>query len=553
MTRPIHGFVPYPPEIAAEYRKKGYWEGVTLGEHLDRWVERYGERIAIVAGDERVTYRELGERVERVASHLAALGIGPRDRVVVQLHNVPEFLYLSFALFKLGALPVMALPAHRETEIRYLIEFSQAVAYAAPVEFRGFSYVDMIRSLEPGLPTLKHLLIAGRDVPQGVQSIDRMLAGKDERGAAIAAQCNPTPSDVAFFLLSGGTTGLPKLIPRTHDDYAYNFKVAAEVSGLDSDSVYLVALPVSHNFPLGCPGALGAFALGAKVVLALSPSPDTAFAVIQRERVTITAQVPAVTIQWLDSPLRGQFDLSSLRVLQVGGSRLPAEVARRVKPLLGATVQQVFGMAEGLLNYTRLEDPDEVLFETQGRPASPADEIRIVDWEGRPAAADAPGELLTRGPYTIRGYYNAPEHNAKAFTGDGFYRTGDVVRITAGGNLSVEGRVKDLINRGGEKISAEEVENLILRHPAVQNVAVVAMPDRVMGEKVCAFVISRPGAALSLEALRRFMDATGISKFKLPERLELVERFPLTTVGKVSKKDLREAIATKLREEGGVR
>jgi 2,3-dihydroxybenzoate-AMP ligase len=284
-------------------------------------------------------------------------------------------------------------------------------------------------------------------------------------------------------------------------------------------------------------------------VLALSASPDTAFPVIERERVTITAQVPAVTIQWLDSPLREKHDLSSLRVLQVGGSRLPAEVAQRVKPLLGATVQQVFGMAEGLLNYTRLDDPDEVLWNTQGRPASEADEIRIVDWNGDPAAAGSPGELLTRGPYTIRGYYLAPEHNAKAFTADGFYRTGDVVRLTPSGNLSVEGRVKDLINRGGEKISAEEVENLILGHAAVQNVAVVAMPDRVMGEKVCAYVILRPEGALTLEELRLFMDRAGISRFKLPERLEIVERFPLTTVGKISKKDLREDIAAKLRAE----
>lgn len=549
MTERLEGFVPYPAEAADNYRRLGYWKGLTLGDHLDQWVARYGERIALVAGEERVSYRVLGARVACLASHLAALGIGPRDRVVMQLNNVPEFLYLSIALFKLGALPVMALPAHRETEIRYLLEFSGAVAYAAPVEFRGFNYVDMMRRIAPGTPTLKHLLISGNDVPAGTQSIGRMLAGTDANGAAIAARCRPSPSDVAFFLLSGGTTGLPKLIPRTHDDYFYNFDASADVSAVDSDTVYLAALPISHNFPLGSPGIMGTLSRGGRVVLALSPNPETAFPVIERERVTITAQVPAVTIQWLDSPLRTKHDLSSLRVLQVGGSRLPAEVAQRVKPMLGATVQQVYGMAEGLINYTRLDDPEEVLFNTQGRPASPADEIRIVDWNGNPAAAGAAGELLTRGPYTIRGYYNAPEHNARAFTADGFYRTGDLVRITAEGNLSVEGRVKDLINRGGEKISAEEVENLVLGHPTVQNVAVVAMPDRVMGEKVCAYVIPRAGAAPTLEELRQFMNRAGISKFKLPERLELVEQFPLTTVGKISKKDLREDIAAKLRAE----
>jgi len=546
----LEGFVPYPADIAESYRRQGYWSGRTLGAHFDQWVERFSERIAIVSDEQRITYRELGERVANVASHLAAAGIRPGERVVLQIHNVPEFLYVAIALFKIGALPVMALPAHRESEIRYLIEFSEAVAYAAPLAFRGFNYVDMVNKIAPSTPGLRQVLVTGPEAPAGTVSISAMLARPDSSGAARLRDFRPNSSDVAFFLLSGGTTGLPKLIPRTHDDYAYNFEAAAEVSGLNADTVYLVALPISHNFPFGTPGALGVFARGGRVVLALSPSPEATLPLVERERVTITAHVPAVTIQWLDSPLLKKYDLSSLEVLQVGGSRLPAEVARRVKPTLGATVQQVFGMAEGLINYTRIGDPEDVLFNTQGRPMSPADEVLVVDWEGKPAAPSEPGELLTRGPYTIRGYYKAPEHNARAFTPDGYYRTGDVVRLTPTGNFSVEGRVKDMINRGGEKISAEEVENLALGHPAVQNVAVVAMPDPVMGEKVCAFVIARPEKTVSLQELRDFMDQAGISRFKLPERLELVESFPLTTVGKISKKDLREAVAAKLRAEG---
>ncbi len=552
MSEFLEGFVPYPVELAENYRRLGYWKGRTLGEHFDRWVERYSDRIAIVSDGQRITYRELGERVANVASHLAALGIRPRERVVLQINNVPEFLYITIALFKIGALPVMALPAHRETEIRYLIEFSEAVAYAAPLAFRGFNYVEMVKKIAPSTPKLKHVLIAGGEAPAGTISIGAMLGRNNASGTARLQEFRPSASEVAFFLLSGGTTGLPKLIPRTHDDYAYNFEAAAEVSGLSADSVYLVALPISHNFPFGTPGALGVLAQGARVVLALSPSPETALPIVERERVTITAHVPAVTIQWLDSPLLKKLDLSSLQVLQVGGSRLPAEVARRVKPRLGATVQQVFGMAEGLINYTRLDDPEDVLFNTQGRPMSPGDEVRIVNWEGKPAMPGEPGELLTRGPYTIRGYYKAPEHNARAFTPDGYYRTGDVVRLTPTGNYSVEGRVKDMINRGGEKISAEEVENLALGHPAVQNVAAVAMPDPVLGEKVCAFVIPRPGKTLTLQELRDFMDQAGMSRIKLPERLELLESFPLTTVGKISKKDLREDIAAKLRTEGKI-
>ncbi|OGA51309.1 MAG: 2,3-dihydroxybenzoate-AMP ligase [Betaproteobacteria bacterium RIFCSPLOWO2_12_FULL_63_13] len=552
MNEALEGFVPYPAKIAQEYRRKGYWKGRTLNEHLENWVARFADRIAIVADRQRISYRDLGMQVANAATHLAALGIRRGDRVVMQLNNIPEFIYVTFGLMRIGALPIMALPAHRDTEIRYLLEFSGAVAYAAPLEFRGFNYLDMVRRIAPDAPRLKHLLIAGENLPQdaNAHSIGAMLRQPNPAGEALVSERSPSSSDVAFFLLSGGTTGLPKLIPRTHDDYEYNFDAAAEVSGLTENTVYLIALPISHNFPLGSPGVMGVFSRGARVVLTPSPSPETAFPVVESERVTMTAHVPAVTIQWLSSPLRDKYNLSWLQLLQVGGSRLSAEVAARVKPLLGATVQQVYGMAEGLLNFTHIDDPDEVLFNTQGRPLSPADEIRIVDWSGNPAAPGEPGELLTRGPYTIRGYYKAPEHNAKAFTEDGFYRTGDVVRLTESGNLSVEGRVKDLINRGGEKISAEEVENLILRHPSVLNVAIVAMPDPVMGEKVCAYVIAREQAVLSLEELRQFMDAAGISKFKLPERLELVERFPLTTVGKISKKDLREDIAAKLRAEG---
>lgn len=549
----LEGCVPFPPEFAARYRSKGYWKGRTLGESFDEWTARFAGRTAVVAGTERVSYAELGRRVNRVAAALAGIGLRPRERVLLQLHNTPEFLYVAFALFKIGALPVMALPAHREAEIRHLLAFTEAVAYVAPARLRGFDHVAMIRAIAPHTPSLRHVVVSG-DAPPDTVSLDAMLQGaaQDPRGSAPGSAVDaprPAASDVALFMVSGGTTGLPKLIPHTHDEYAYIVDISAEAAGLGSESVFLVVLPISHNFSFGTPGALGALSRGATVVLAPSPSPEVAFPLIERERATNTSTVPAVVIQWLASPLREKHDLRSLQVVQVGGSRLNAEVARRVKPALGATVQQVFGMAEGLNNYTRLDDPEDVLFNTQGRPLSPGDEIMVVRDDGTPVAPGERGELLTRGPYTIRGYYKAPEHNASSFTPDGFYRTGDLVRITPSGNLSVEGRVKDLINRGGEKISAEEVESAVLRHPAVQNVAVVAMPHPVLGEAVCAYVIPRAGAPLSVEALREFLDGAGIARFKAPERLELVDRFPLTSVGKISKKDLRADIAARLRAE----
>ena len=319
----------------------------------------------------------------------------------------------------------------------------------------------------------------------------------------------------------------------------------------------MVVIPAEHNFPLGAPGMVGAFCVGGSVAMSLTPDPPTVFEAIQRDRGTFLALSPALLIMLLNSPEREKYDLSSLKFICAGGQKMLPELVDRTRAIWPwVTVGHAFGMAEGLINLTRPDDPLAVIRETQGRPVSPHEEIRVVDDNGNDVAPGEVGELITRGPYTIRGYYRAEEHNKSAFTPDGFYRTGDMVRLHADGplqgNLSVEGRKKDLINRGGEKISAEEVENLILAHDAVHMAALVAMPDKVMGEKGCAFVIPRPGRSLSLEELCGFLLTHNIAKFKLPERLEVVPSFPLTPVGKVSKKDLRVIIADKLRAEGRI-
>jgi 2,3-dihydroxybenzoate-AMP ligase len=243
--------------------------------------------------------------------------------------------------------------------------------------------------------------------------------------------------------------------------------------------------------------------------------------------------VPAVVHGWLDSPLRGQHDLSSLEVLQVGGAKLPTELARRILGELGCGLQQVFGMAEGLLNYTRLDDPADVVIETQGRPLSPGDEIRIVSPNGQDVAAGEPGELITQGPYTLRGYYKAEQQNLRSFTPDGFYRTGDVVRMHESGNLIVEGRAEDFI----------------LGHTAVRETAVVAMPDPVLGEAVCAFVVLHSGQTLELPDLVAFLQERRIARYKIPARLEVIDHLPVTNVGKISKATLRNEIEQRLAGE----
>ncbi|MFI2242177.1 (2,3-dihydroxybenzoyl)adenylate synthase [Streptomyces chrestomyceticus] len=537
-----HSHAPaWPAEFAERYREAGWWRGETFGQMLRDRAAAHPDRVAVVdpAGEgRRWTYAELDRRATRLAAGLHARGIVRGDRVVVQLPNIAEFFEVIFALFRLGALPVFALPAHRETEIRYFCEFTGAAAYVIAAEHGGYDYRALAATVRDDVPGLRHVFVTGGD-PGPFEALADVPA---DPASDTAAWDEPAPDDLAFLQLSGGSTGVPKLIPRTHDDYIYSLWGSNELCGVDEHSVYLCVLPAAHNFPLSSPGSLGALYAGARVVLSPQPNPDVAFPLIERERVTLTGLVPPLALVWTEAAPTTPYDLSSLDVLLVGGAKFSEEAARRVRPALGCTLQQVFGMAEGLVNYTRLDDPEETIVTTQGRPISPDDEIRVVDDEDNDLPVGATGHLLTRGPYTIRGYWKAPEHNARSFTADGFYRTGDVVRLTPTGHLVVEGRAKDQINRGGEKIAAEEVENHLLAHPAVHDANVVAEPDPYLGERTLAYVILRSGAeAPTPVAVKKFVRARGLAAYKVPDRVVFVDAFPQTGVGKISKKDLRSA------------
>ncbi|MBW0089244.1 AMP-binding protein [Pseudonocardia sp. KRD-184] len=544
--------VPWPSDVVEDYVARGFWLGVPLGSALRQVADGHPEAPALVdvAAGVRLAHGELADRADAAAARLLDLGMAPGERIVVQLGNGWEFVVLTLACLRAGIVPVMALPAHRRTELAHLARHAEATAIAVPDRLRDFDHQAFAHELADDVREATggpwHVLVAGDDVAPG--SVDlRALCGPGDPAADRARldALAPGSRDVAVFLLSGGTTGLPKLIARTHDDYAYNARRSAEMAGVDAGTVYLVSLPAGHNFPLACPGILGTLLAGGVVVTLPSPEPVRAFAAIRDEGVTHTAVVPAVAGRWLDHAAEHGAP-APLRVLQVGGARLADELARRVAPVLGCRLQQVFGMAEGLLNYTRLDDPDDVVCTTQGRPMSPADEVRLVDELDRDVPEGEPGSLLTRGPYTPRGYYRAAEQNARAFTDDGWYRSGDICRRTPEGNLVVEGRDKDMINRGGEKISAEEVENLVHQLPAVAQVAAVAMPDPQLGERVCLYVVPRPGATVTLEEIRDAMDAVGVARFKLPEHLVLVDELAATKVGKIDKKALRADIAERL-------
>ena len=530
---PLPGVVPFPPEFAKRYREKGYWRDTSLAQEFSHVFKTYGPRVALVDGDHRFTYRQIDEISDNLALNLLELGLKPLDRVVPALPNVAEFVLLYFALQKVGAIPIAALVTHRFAEINQFVQLSGATTCVYPERQGDFEFEPMIQRVREANPTLRFCIPLSQ-LKSLIEKPARLPRSK-------LAEIRIDPTDPCIFQLSGGTTGIPKLIPRTHNDYAYNSKTAATVCGVTADSVLLLALPIAHNLPLACPGIQGYFFQGGKVVLSVTTRPEQMFSLIQKHEVTHLKVVPALLIRLINDPSITRFDLGSVKIIQSGGQRMQPEVRLKTQQLIPSSfVQENFGMSEGMLFFVRLDDPQDVKLETCGRPICRDDEVLLLDDDDREVPAGEVGELTCRGPYTLRGYYGVPDYNKKQFTRDGFYRSGDLMRRHPSGNYVVEGRKKDLINRGGEKISCEEVENLILSHPAVQNVACVPVPDPNLGEKMCACVILKPGKKIELAELVDFLKAKEIAKFKLPERMLVVDDFPVSTFGKVSKKALSE-------------
>ena len=443
---------------------------------LLRSVAASPDRIALVQGTRRLTFAQLGSAIDLLAGRLIDLGFQPLDRVVFQLPNSIEFVIAFFALLRIGVIPVLALPAHRRDEISHIFAHTKAAGYFVPDVWRGYDYRLLAAEMSGLAPSLRSVLVLGDPGPNQI-SLSDLLAhdGRDGNASVLAvlAAFAPAPDEVALMLLSGGTTGMPKIIPRTHNDYVYNCRQSGAIAGFNARTVFLALLPMAHNYTLGCPGVLGALAHGGTAVIAPDASIETVARLIEAERVSVISAAVPLIVNWLNANRPQHRDFSSLRVVMNGGAKLAPELRRRVELRFGCTFQESFGTGEGLLNMTRLDDPAEIRFTSSGRPISPADEIRIVDERGKDVPDGAVGELICRGPYTVRGYYNAPEKDRTAFTSDGYYRMGDMVR-RIDGNLFVEGRLKDIINRGGEKISCEEVENHILGHPKIKNVCVVA-------------------------------------------------------------------------------
>nr|WP_180218840.1 AMP-binding protein [Streptomyces albus] len=542
------------------YRARGWWRPERLDDVVLCHAPGAGERPAVL-GRRPLTHAQLASAVDAATVRLAELGLRAPHPVLVQLPNSVEMLVLSLALMRMGCPPILAHPALREHELAPLVTDLAPVAAAVPGRTRLGDSPAMVRELRrhhPGLTTT--LVLDGEGGDADLHDLLRPGPPPADRVHRAA------PEDVALYFLSSGTTGPPKAIPRSHESLGFVMRHAAVAAGLGTESVYLAALPTTHSFSFAHPGILGALAQGGAVVLAESGDVELVLELARAERPTHCALVPALVEQLLARAPHQSAPPPPGLVLQVGGARLAPATARRVHAELGWRLQQVYGMSEGLLCFTRLDDPGEVVAGTQGRPIAPGDELLVVGEDGRPVHGREQGELWTRGPSTITAYAGRAAREAGRFGPEGHYRTGDLVRLTPDGNLLVTGRAKDVINRAGEKIAADDVEAVIGRHPRVREVSVVGFPHPLYGEATCAVIVAEPGTArqaaseaaepaaqrppgqrpvpppLTLRQLRAFLHTEGLAAFKSPDRLLVVGKLPRTGIGKVDKAAVRRLV-----------
>lgn len=526
------------------------WLPLTAGESLREAASAAANKPAVIAEDGTYTFQELDTLSESLAAGLIEAGLRPADRAIFQIGSVKEIYVALFGCFKAGIVPLCTLPQYREIEIKALGERAGAVAYFVQGDVsNSFDQIGFARSMMRAMPQVRHLVVARGNAGDGL-SLEALARRYDAKTAReIVRPHDPSPDDVVMFQLSGGSTGLPKIIPRFHSEYLGSSLALAKAYELDESDVGMWALPLIHNAGMLFI-VIGTAVMRRTNVIRSSFDVEKFLAAIPAHRVTFTGSIGPVAPRIMEYPRIGDFDLSSLRQF------FTLSRADSLEAHTGIISGNMFGITEGLLTASAPSDPEEARHRGCGRPVSPGDEIKLLKpGSEEPVALGEVGELAFRGPNTLVGYYNDPKANEACFTSDGFFRTGDLLRaFEVNGHLhyAFEGRIKDNINRGGEKIGAEELENLIAGHPDLLDARVVAMPDKIYGEKVCAYVVAKPGhTAPSVKALGEFLIQAGLAKYKLPERIESIAAFPVTRVGKVDKAAMREDIARKLADEEG--
>ena len=529
------------------YTRNRWWLGLTLGDILDRTADVFPNKEALVDDRVRLTYSELRHRVDQAALGLMKLGIKKGDTVLLQLPNWAEYVYSYFALQKIGSIPIVLISGYRQLEVGHLALLAEAKAWIVPDRYRKIDYLSFIGEVRQKNPQLRQVISVRAE--EGQEGFTASLEGLMERGSTPAdrhemLRRKPRATDVAHIIPSGGTTGLPKGIPRTHNDYICNVEYLHKAWEMNIRDVSLIVVPVGHNLALL--NVAGAVFMGYKQVLLDSTKPQDICSTIEREKVTYMPTVPSVVRRILESERLHDYDLSSLKKISAGGEPSSPDLIREVVEQLNCTYINEFGMSEGLLCRTSLADSIETICNTVGRPCCPYEQIKILDSVGKPLPPDQDGELVAKGPGIFAGYLKNPEENKKSFLRRGFFRTGDQARIDRSGNLKITGRTKDIIIRGGENISPALVEELLCSHPGIADAAVIGMPDRDLGEKVCAYVRLVEGAKIDPEEIKSFMESRGASTLLIPERFEFVATLPLTEAGKHDKKALREDMKQKI-------
>lgn len=544
------GFIPYDPKAVRLYDKRRWWLGLTLGGMFDKASDIYPTQEALVGAGRRYTYGELRRLVDGMAYRLLEDGLQSGDRVLLQLPNWPEFVISYFAAQKAGLVVVLLTVNHTSREINHLAALTQPAAWIVPARYRKTDFRAQIKAVRQKHAELRKVVVVGEDVPTGCIRFDRLLHTEVavDRIQTVLEEAAPEPTDVCQILPSGGTTGLPKGAPRTHNDYVCNVEYKSRAWHLNVTDSCLVATTVGHNLALlVC--VTGSIFHGAKVVMMDSTRPQDFCQLVQEEKITCTGLVPTLVSRIASFDRLADYDLSSLSRIYVGAANSPPDLVRQVEDRIGCRYINAFGMVEGPCAQTRPDAPMELRCATIGRPVCPYDELVTLDSNERKTLPGIEGELAAKGPGIFTGYLNNPQANRDAFTADGYFRTGDLAVIDKDGNIRITGRIKDIIIRGGENIAAQEVEELISSHPLVEYVSVVGMAHADLGEDLCAYIQPVRGATISHAEIINHLQQVGASRIFFPARTEIVNQLPLTAAGKVDKKVLRADIAEKLEAE----
>jgi 2,3-dihydroxybenzoate-AMP ligase/mycobactin salicyl-AMP ligase len=547
MVMSTERFRAYKNEHAQLYNKYRWWLGLTWGDVLDKASDLYPVKVGLVDDSGGLTYGQLRDKVDRLAIGLLGLGIQKHDFVLLQIPNWHEYVIAFFAVQKIGAIAVLLLPRHTELEINHLSKLTKPKAWILPERYRRIDYLPIMEKVRQENPQLEHVISVRAEETIGSISLERLiedarLAGNDLRELE---STRPDPMALAQIMPTGGTTGLPKAAPRTHNSFLCNVEYHSRAWEITSEDTVLTIAPVSHGQGMLC-GVGGAIFNFAKFVLVDSTEPADICKVIERERVTAIPTVPAILIRLINFASLKQYDLTSLKKVYAGGAASTPELIKDVVERLNCAFVNAFGSVEGSNAMTRLDDDFEIVCNTVGKKCCPYENYKVVDRNENTLPPNKEGQLVTKGPGIFTGYFKSAEENQDIFTKDGFFKTGDLARIDESGNITITGRIKDIIIRGGENISAADIEKLISSHPGVEDVAVIGMPDRELGERICAYIQTASEIELSFQEIISFLKRKGASVLQLPERIEFVKSIPLTKVGKADKEALRADIRARL-------